>query len=549
MTITQRLYAIGCMLFLWYACLVVPPQLALLAQIPLGMWELCICIPAFLIASWVFHRNYFGINKGWNIWLNVLLTWFLFGLCLWASAQVYDTSFDGNWYHMDAVYLLGEGWTPAYHVLGEPETSFCEKYLNHFPIGSWVYGAFVFVCTKQIEMGKAFTLHLMMSSLLVAQHLGRSVFKLSVLSSWLLALLVAGNPIQILNLFSFYTDGAVSCLIFLGIAFALYQYQEGGWVKGFLALLAFALLANLKFNAAAIAFVFVSAFLVFLFFTRAYKWQKLLAIGFGWGILSFGVLGWSPYMSNLIRDGHPLYPLNKGSKEVFDVAKNYPANFIGMNRFEKFIRSFYAQPEWCRGDCSARFKPLFSHVESEIYKAGNPDLAGMGPFAPEVFMLVLPLGLLAFFKLKGKLKWSILGLMGVFLFSIFINPEAWVMRYVPQFWLFMLFLLVLMLREVQLLGPAYVVAIALILNSTYLADYYTRSCRQSTANIEAEAKLVREHIDEFAFYGGWTRAWRERLYGLGLKHSEEIYIKDTDSTAKNFSASLGAFYRKRNIGK
>jgi hypothetical protein len=463
------------------------------------------------------------------------------------AGSIYDVSFDGTWYHLDAVHLLKNGWNPNYKMLSEDETSYCSKYLNHFSKSSWVYAALVAKVTGNIEMGKAANLQLIVSCLFVAQHMGRAIFNLSTFLSWVLAILIASNPIQILNLGSFYVDGQVASLTFLGISFAVYQIVEGGWVKGFFALLAFAILANIKFPSAFYSIIYVGSFLGFMWFTNSYKWQKLLGIAIVWGVFTFGVLGWNPYMSNLIKMGHPLYPLSEGTEKVFKKEDNYPANFLGINRFERFFRSFYAQPNWARNPQNSELKTLFSPVSLDSYHWGVPDLAGFGPFAPEVFTLLIPLALYVISQMKTKQRKNISFLLTVILVSIFINPEAWVLRYVPQFWIFAIILLLVVIKEVRWQGPAFVLAMGLFLNNLVLANEYISTCYLHTKEFKDQVHLIKESKGDYEYYAGWTKSFQFRLQDQGLDIQKQTFIPESDSTAVKFTGGLGAFFRKRKV--
>lgn len=512
---------------------------------PISSWQFALSLLIFISFSWVFHRNYFGISQKRQFGINFLISLGLFLLCLLFAGSIYDTSFDGTWYHLDAVHLLKNGWNPSYKMLSEEETSYCSKYLNHFPKVPWIYAALVAKVTGNVEMGKAANLQLIISCLFVAQHMGRAIFKLSALLSWILAFLIASNPIQILNLGSFYVDGQVSSLTFLGMAFAIYQVVEGGWVKGFLALLAFALLANIKFPSAFYAILYVGAFLGFLWFTKAYKWQKMLTIALFWGVFTFGVLGWNPYMSNLIRMGHPLYPLSEGTEKVFKKEENYPANFLNTNRFERFFRSFYAEPKWARNPETSDLKTLFSHVPLYTYDYGVPDLAGFGPFTPEVFLLLFPLGLWVLFELKGKERKNAVFILSVLLIATFINPEAWVMRYVPQFWIFLVILVLLVLQRVKWQGPGFVLAVGLLLNNLTLLNQNIVKSYVHTSELKEQLNEVATSNGKIEFYPGWAKSFQYRLTDVGLDLQKQTYIPETDTSANKFTGGLGALYRKR----
>lgn len=545
MTITQRLYAIGCMLFLWYACLVLVPQLSFLIGLQIAPWQFWASLLLFTGISWLFHRNYFALPKKRYFLFNLIFTLLIFGLCLLFAQSIIDTTFEGTWFHLDAVHSLKNGWSPTYRQLSEEETSLYPKYLNHFPKLAWIYGATIFSAGNIVELGKAANLQLMLGSLFIAQHLGRSIFKLSVFLSWIIAILIASNPVQLLNLCSFSIDGQVASLLFIGIAFSVYQVMEGGWFKGFLALLAFGLLANLKFTAAFYSIIYVSAFLGFLWYTKAYRLQKLVLIGSLWLVFTFGFLGWSPYLNNLSLKGNLYNTLPDNTENVFSKKVNYPINFSDKNRFERFFCSFYAEPKFIKNAESTELKRMFSQVSLETYQLGMPDLAGFGPFAPEVFSILLPLALWVLIQLPSKQKGNALFFLGVIIFSIFINPEAWVLRYVPQFWIFIVFLLLIVIKEVKWQGPAFVLAMGLLLSNIEIANEYLLANYSTTQELKAQVSMVKDSNGALEYYSGKSKSIQYRLEDMGLPQNKQSMIEATDSTAKPFTGGLGALFRKR----
>jgi hypothetical protein len=128
MTFTQRLFTIGCFLFFWYACLAIIPQVSLLLGFKLAVWQVAASFALFLVASWAFQFKFLEQKSFVSFGLNLAFATAIFYFGLIYSNQFFDISFDGNYYHLDAIYLLKKGWNPVYHVLIEEETSYSDKY-------------------------------------------------------------------------------------------------------------------------------------------------------------------------------------------------------------------------------------------------------------------------------------------------------------------------------------------------------------------------------------------------------------------------------------
>lgn len=537
MTITQRLYAIGCMLFLWYACLVIVPQLFLLLGLSISLWQFWVCFPLFVGSSWMFHRNYFGISKRRDFMLNIGIAFILFASCLLGSAVIYATHELSNGFHLEAIYTLVDGCNPIYDKHSLPS----------YPIASWVYASVLSAFAGSVEMGKAGGFHLLLCSLLIGQHLGRAVFKFSAFVSWLLAILLALNPIQILDLFSFSTDGMASNLLFLGIAFSLYQINEGGWLKGFFALIAFALLVNTKMTAVIPGLIAISGFLGFLLLSGAYKWQKIALIWLTWFLFSFLILGWSPFTSSLIEKvasngrSEP-----RGTLLCPDNPQNIPLSFLEFNRFERFLLSMYANPQTVGEGNQVEWKELFAKVNTHAYNKGNTDLAGLGPFVPEVLCLLFPLGLFVLFK-KGNTykKWGSIVLL-IWMISLFVVPDAWVLRLMPQIWLLVLFLLILLFKEPQWTGPAFVLGVGLLLNSVLLLHTYFVHSLDSSERMKKQYQEIALHPTMFDLDAGEGTVFKRRAISWGIDTSRTIDF-GSDSVGIHFIGEHSAQYRRRMV--
>jgi hypothetical protein len=547
MTITQRLYAIGCMLFLWYACLVIVPQMFLLLGCQLTFWQFWVCFPLFVGSSWMFHRNYFGISKRHDFLLNLGLASVLFASCLYVSSAVYSTHVNSNGFHLEVIYAILDGWNPMHGMQINGMNDELKVFLSQYPMASWSYAALLASFTGSVEMGKAGGFHLLLCSLLIGQHLGRAVFKFSALVSWLLAILVALNPIQILDLFSFSTDGLASNLLFLGIAFSLYQIKEGGWLKGFFALIAFALLVNMKWSAAVPGIIALSSFLGFLLSSGAYKWQKIALIWVSWFLFSFLILGWNSYATCLTKNSITKDVSEPMAKLVSpEYINNIPLSFLELNRFEKFLLSVYAMPQSVNGGLQVEWKELFSKIDIDAYKNGNTNLAGLGPFAPEVLCLLFPLGLFVLFK-KGNIykKWGTIVLL-VLMFSLFIVPNGWILRLSPQIWLLVLFLLILLFKESQWSGPAFVLCFGLLLNSVLLFHTYFVHSLETSEIMKKQYQEIASQPSLFELDAGDGTVFIKRAVIWGIDTSKFIDL-GSDSLSVPFIGEHSAQYRRRMV--
>ncbi len=545
MNLAQRLHIVGCMLFVWYSCMVIFPQITLLIGLKFS-WIQCIGSNLCFVWIWLLmQRKFFLISDfkqtGFLFGIGILIIYF----CLWYANNILDSSFDGNWYHLDAIHLLSKGWNPVYGSLQEMETSFSYQYLTHFPKGAWLFGANVLAFSGEAELGKASTIILSFSLFFIGTHAIKETFQLSIYTSLLMGLLLASNPILLLNFGNHYADGQLGALLSIGMLFCLQYIVTGEWFYSLLGLASFALLANTKFNGTAYALLFTAGFLFYLYQFKSYAIKKVVGIGLVWIFISFILLGFNPFVTNYLEKGHPFYPLNTGTQSVFNVAHNYPANFIEMNRFEKFMASLYAQPDWAIQPKSSSIKKLFRPISFESYSYGNSNLAGFGPILPELLLFILPLGLWIIIQLNYTVKQGIIYFIGLILLSIFINPESWVMRYVPQFWLIPILCIILLIQHKKTYFIGLLTAILLLFGNCLLAYHYLKKCQVHTKELINQVELVRHSKGHFMFDGGWSKPFQYRIEKLGLDLSKQEKLNSEDSLVKPFTGGLGAYFKKR----
>ena len=161
----QRLtYGIGLLLFLF------PVTLFSIATVWLmiGFDINAVLFPLSMVISAVFFYlllNSEGYKKQTFFWGVV----FAVGLCaiLFAiSGHFFDFSFDGQWYHQDAIILLKNGWNPFYDqpILDEIASGKNANYINCYPKAPWTISACVYATTGAIEYAKFYQLVLLFAS-------------------------------------------------------------------------------------------------------------------------------------------------------------------------------------------------------------------------------------------------------------------------------------------------------------------------------------------------------------------------------------------------
>ena len=376
---------------------------------------------------------------------------FAVGLCaiLFAiSGHFYDFSFDGQWYHQDAIIFLKNGWNPFYDspILDEIVSGKNANYINCYPKAPWTISACVYATTGAIEYAKFYQFVLLGASFFLSIHFMLRWFSFSILSAFLLSFVVAFSPVVVGQTLSFYVDGQLAVFTLLTLYF-LCDWVSNLESKVPLVLLGLCLiyLANIKFTGLIYSMVFLFfAFSWVLWKEREKAVQMVLKLSVIMTVAIF-LFGYCTYPRNIIQHGHPFYPImgkNNEGKEI--AAAQYPMNFFGKNRFEKFYLSSFALPNYTAPKTHPSIpKELFT---SNVVKASLPyyrnhqpvEMSAMGPLQAELLILLVPLFLLSF--LFYRKLWMYVLFFGLAT-SCIIQPECWNYRYVPQ--LLFIYLLVI----------------------------------------------------------------------------------------------------------
>ena len=443
----QRItYGIGLLLFLF------PVTLFIIATVWLmiGFDINAVLFPLSMVISAVFFYLLLTSEgyKKQTVW-GILV--FAVGLCailFTISGQFYDFSFDGQWYHQDAIILLKNGWNPFYDqpILNEIASGKNANYINCYPKAPWTISACVYATSGAIEYAKFYQLVLLFASFFLSLHFMLRWFPLSILSAFLLSFVVAFSPVVVGQTLSFYVDGQLAVFTLLTLYF-LCDWVSNLESKVPLALLGLCLiyLANIKFTGLIYSLVFLFfAFSWVLWKEREKALQMVLKLSVIMTVAIF-LFGYCTYPRNIIQHGHPFYPImgkNNEGKEI--AAAQYPKNFFGKNRFEKFYLASFALPNYTAPKTHPSIpKELFT---SNVVKASLPyyrnhqpvEMSAMGPLQAELLILLVPLFLLSF--LFYRKLWIYVLFFGLAT-SCVIQPECWNYRYVPQ--LLFIYLLVI----------------------------------------------------------------------------------------------------------
>lgn len=335
-------------------------------------------------------------------------------LSCWAASLFVDNSYDGNGYQKAAVVQMANGWVPLQGSVGE-RTLFQELYgssnyiamrtvlwVDHYAEGPWEIAASLYVLTGNLESGKAYTLILMFAvGLLLAGYLRLRGFR-----GWqcaVIALVAAVNPITVVQFKVYYVDGALMMsllALIVGFAMALDgRCPFARRVSGPLVFMAFCVCTNVKFTGLAYAGVFSLAFAVAVIAVGVRRPDELSRRQvLGWGAVlvgavafAVGVLGFAPYVTNFLAEGHPFYPLF-GPNAADIMEGNTPVGFSDMGVLERIATGLLAPAADTHGGGEAiayPFKVPLTVNPDELPPLAKCDLriSGFGVLYSGIFIL------------------------------------------------------------------------------------------------------------------------------------------------------------------
>ena len=470
-----------------------------------------------VVVAWLITKSqhYFSI-KTFSLALFVSTLIFVSGII--HVTPIFDTSYDGMWYHQEAVINFAKGWNPYKHMLLPHEgTETGTFYDNHYPKAVWIAEATIYKFTGLLESAKVYNL-VLASALFFFSWFGLMQFKfINPIVSFLLALLIGFNPTSIYQLYAFYVDGQLGASLMAMMILLVSSILLNNRVLFWIALLFFTYLANIKFTGLVYGCIVLAFYLGYLIWRKRSDFKYYFTSVVGAVFITIMVLGFPTYITNTINNQHPFFPIMGPNSYGDDIAKiPQPANFATLNRLDKFIIATYAEPMWCRAPLTSKPKRLFKPIYDKYYfTRADFEISGFGPYYAELFGgFILALALLFFIPFKPKKEIALF--LAVIIISTFINSEAWYARYTPQFWLFGISLVVVLQQNKYTKYFAYVLLVGLMLNTSFLAKFYFKPHWIESKLIQAEFDALKKLAKPAQIMVGWpvTFALKAKEQGL-----------------------------------
>ncbi len=441
---------LGFMLIAFIFINVLVTSIAFIFKVPVSIWN-------FIVSSLLTLGMYVVImrkHKYKVIEIAVCFGLFILsisGSMLLASNE-YDISWDGNMYHKIAIGELSEGWNPIYQSIDdfneEAEiklSSTAAIWNDHYPKATWIFGANIYKVTGNIESGKCITFLMILATFLISY----SFFNLkNKATNYILASLLALNPIILCQIGTFYIDGILgNYLILLILSLSIMgnkKLKVNRLENCILYFMILSIIINLKFTGFAYAGIYSLFYYIYFLIDkklRELNFKSLTITAVCALIIGVGVIGWSTYPKNFMEHGNPFYPLY-GNDAVDIMESNTPTDFLSMNRIKRFIVSNLSRSGngSNNGLKSYEIKMPLSFSQNELMVFISPDVrvAGYGVLFGGV--LLISFGAMCYYFYKNKFNHKdtlILMLIPILVTGliVLVIKESWWARYLPQLYL------------------------------------------------------------------------------------------------------------------
>jgi hypothetical protein len=389
---------------------------------------------------------------------------------------------------------------------------------------------------------------LMMAALSITLSFLLGFKGLPLLFAFLISLLAAFNPVSIYQSLSFYLDGQLMSLIVILIVTLglIYRGRESNRFHYFLLFMTISILVNVKLTAGIYATILIVGYLTILWFTKKIEvFHEVFTVSAGAFLLGFIIFGFSPYVTNTLSQGNPLYPA-LGTDRSDYTAPQFPSNFTGRNPAFLLFYSIFAKSDNVRGpDKTAVLKIPFtvSRDELEAFTDTNAKQGGFGPLFGGAILLaffVFAAAPINLYRLRGRpirgndppdpetceidRKKNIgIGLFysALVLSTCLINPASSLARFIPQMWLFPIFAFFLAYfsknQLIRIVG--YAIIMTLLMNIALVAfAYYKYNSEITGVYHQRLGKMAQESKENpIKFYFGHFRTsntWRFERLGM-----------------------------------
>lgn len=389
---------------------------------------------AILVIGWELRNLFHDSKTRWVVAGLLLVTFLVVFFPSWfASRKLYDLTVDGQTYHASGIDHLLHGWNPFRDNPLPTEANFYNQYVNHYPKGPWILAASFIRVTGHVEDGKIFNFLLLLGGFLIILSALLEIKNLKTTPAFLLAILVAFNPITLSQLASYYVDGQLASLLVILLGIMILWTRRADIFLAILLASVILLMVNVKFTGFIYSLLIAGALTVYWFIkTRAVSLPVTFISSL---IIAVLLIGFNPYGTNTIYHRNPFYPIHLFSDQEDPIVYyQLPENFRNMGRIERLVFSLFAKPNEELEPAQLKLPFTMDYEELSHYDLADLRVGGFGPqFSGALLLSILIWAWIGYAKVPGRKK--VFGFYLLILVSIMVNSASWWARFAPQIWL------------------------------------------------------------------------------------------------------------------
>ncbi|MFA5104210.1 MAG: hypothetical protein WC527_03470 [Candidatus Margulisiibacteriota bacterium] len=497
-----------------------------------------------IVFVWLLSRSFFSDKAPKIFLLSLALIGLAAGFSLYISANVYDTAFDSQAYHQESMIYMAQGWNPIYSSRsGDIKVLKVDEQVYLTSKASETCAATIYKLTGNIEAGKLFNFLLIFASFCLALSAILSFEFVSSKWACFLSFFLAFNPVSAYQSLSYYVDGQMSSIMICSFSlFVIYVSRRG--LSNLLMLgVSLAILLSIKLTGLVYALlIYAGAASYEMFSGRIKDFTKLTVVSAAFMLLSFFCFSFNPFITNHINHGHIFYPFY--GKSAITVVNHGPAYIVGMNAFQKTISSVFSESEnfYVGRLAEPAYKfPLFvSPKEMAVFANTDTRVGGFGPLFGAI--LICSFAMLAI-CLISEYRFAVYGAAFVVfvMFTVFIIPEGWWARFVPQFYIvpFPVLVLSCYCNRKAVIYLRRFIAVLLVANLFLVAFPYYLNQAITTRSLSMQLKEMKSLNTKLAVYMPFfSTSMGRRLNNAGIKFIEEdkdYFVREPKMMAADFS--------------
>lgn len=381
-------------------------------------------------AVWIAYRYFFCDCKKIlkDTIIAIIIVWFGILLLNLYFTQFHETTYDGSYYHGNAIVEMLNGWNPFYEANNYEQTG-VTIWADYYPKATWIFSAVMIKLFNHLSSGMIINT---LVSIITACYifLFLSERKINKIFCFIIAMAMFLNPITIEQMHTYYVDALLGNLVTLLLMMGIEIMEQYDWRKNVLILLVSVIMINIKFTG--FGFAGIINLFIWIYFLIKDRRNALNYMYFGIAMVLIAVLviGFSPYLINILNLRHIFYPIaGKNAQDV--VTYLIPTELIGKNPIYKLIYSIFLGTD---------IKGNLMDFSETAYLLYDERIGAFGNMFGKLVVLSGLVYLGSFiYVLKKKIAISLpylLAFLGLTISILANYQNIWWFRYAPQIWLY-----------------------------------------------------------------------------------------------------------------